>query len=161
MRGMPQMSNAEAIIFNETRVGGTTETRLSLTFNGPRTGIAAWLANPSPMGSLDYVSTDASGAAAAVVRSGGDIAGQLKGIAPQELSAVREALASSLGGEFAIALDGPLMPVPSWKLVAEVYNPQAAQAALQQAIAQYAAAPESANQKRLTTAQETFEGRTY
>ncbi len=161
MKGVPPMSNAEAVIFNETQVKGQMETRLSLTFNGPRTGIAAWLADPAPMGSLDYVSTDASAAAAAVVRSGGDIADQLKAIAPRELSAVREALASSLDGEFAIALDGTLMPVPSWKLVAEVYNPQAAEAALEKAVAQYATAPENAGHKPLTSSQETFEGRPY
>jgi hypothetical protein len=137
------------------------EARVSLDFNGPRTGIAALLASPAPMGSLDYVSPDASAAAAAVVPNGGAIVDQLKLISPRELSAVREALAGSLGGEFALAVDGPLIPVPSWKLIAEVYDPAAAQAALQKAVAGYTDDPANAGHKPLVTAQETFEGRTF
>ncbi|MGA7239175.1 MAG: FecR domain-containing protein [Bryobacteraceae bacterium] len=154
-------SNAESLIFNETQINGAMEARVSLDFNGPRTGIAASLASPAPMGSLDYVSPEASAAVAAVVPSSGVIVDQLKLIAPRELGAVREALAGSLGGEFAIAIDGPLMPVPSWKLIAEVYDPAAAQAALQQAVAGYANDPANAGHKPLVTAQETFEGRTF
>ena len=154
-------TNAESLIFNETQIDGAMEARVSLDFNGPRTGIAAWLASPAPMGALDYVSPEASAAAAEVVPDGGAIVDQLKLIAPKELSAVREALAGSLGGEFAIAVDGPLMPVPSWKLIAEVYDPAAAQAALQKAVAGYTDDPANAGHKPLVTAQETFEGRTF
>jgi hypothetical protein len=157
----PLSTNAESLIFNETQINGAMEARVSLDFNGPRTGIAAWLASPAPMGSLDYVSPDATAAAAAVVPDGGAIVDQLKLIAPKELGAVREALAGSLGGEFALAVDGPLMPVPSWKLIAEVYDPAAAQAALQQAVAGYTNDPSNAGHKPLIAAQETFEGRTF
>jgi len=85
----------------------------------------------------------------------------LKIIAPKELGAVREALAGSLGGEFAIAVDGPLMPVPSWKLIAEVYDPAAAQAALKQAVAGYTDDPANAGHKPLIFTQEAFEGRNF
>ena len=40
-------------------VDGTDERRASLGFDGPRTGMAARLAAPSPMGSLDYISPEA------------------------------------------------------------------------------------------------------
>jgi hypothetical protein len=33
---------------------------------------------------------------------------------------LREDLAATLGGDFAIAFDGPWLPTPSWKLVLEV-----------------------------------------
>lgn len=157
----PALANAQALIFNETQVNGVKEARVTVEFKGPRTGIAAWLASPAPMGALDYVSRDASAAVAAVVPDGAAIVDRLKMIAPEQLGAVRDALAGSLGGEFALALDGPLMPVPSWKLIAEVYDPAAAQAALQQAVASYTMDPRNAGHKPLTTAQETFEGRTY
>lgn len=155
------LANAQAIIFNETQNGAGKEARFTVDFKGPRTGIAAWLAAPAPMGSLDYVSRDASAAAAAVVPNGAAIVDQLKMLAPDELGGVRDALAQSLGGEFAIALDGPVMPVPSWKLIAEVYDPAAAQAALQKAASTYTDDPKNPGHKPLTTAQETFEGRTY
>ena len=53
------------------------------------------------------------------------------------------------------------MPVPSWKVVAEVYDPAAAQAALQKAVANYADDPANAGHKPLITAQETVDGRTF
>lgn len=155
------LANAQAFIFNETQRGDNKEARFTVDFKGTRTGIAAWLAEPAPMGSLDYVSGDASAAAAAVVPNGAAIVDQLKMLAPDELGAVRDALAQSLGGEFAIALDGPVMPVPSWKLIAEVYDASAAQAALQKAVSTYTDDPKNPGHKPLTTAQETFEGRTY
>ena len=36
---------------------------------------------------------------------------------------LRNDLAASLGGEAAVALDGPVLPVPSWKVIVEVYDP--------------------------------------
>ncbi len=36
---------------------------------------------------------------------------------------LREDLAATLGGEATFALDGPMLPVPSWKLIVEVYDP--------------------------------------
>jgi hypothetical protein len=37
---------------------------------------------------------------------------------------LKEDLARPLGGEFAVAVDGPVLPVPSWKLALEVTDPQ-------------------------------------
>jgi FecR protein len=159
------LGNAQSIILDETQVDGRMEARVSVAFDGPRAGIAGWLASPAPMGTLDYVSPESSLAAAFVVPSGVNIVDQLKVISPKELAPVREALAASLGGEFAIAVDGPIMPVPSWKVVAEVYDPAAAQAAIQQAVAKYATNAaqyqEESNRKPLTATQETVDGRTY
>jgi hypothetical protein len=36
---------------------------------------------------------------------------------------LREDFAAPLGGEFAFALDGPILPTPSWKMIFEVYDP--------------------------------------
>jgi ferric-dicitrate binding protein FerR (iron transport regulator) len=44
---------------------------------------------------------------------------------------LREDLAETLGGEFAVALDGPLLPIPAWKLVIEVEDPARLQTSLQ------------------------------
>lgn len=160
------LGNAQSLILDETQVGGRMEARVSVAFEGQRDGVAGWLASPAPMGALDYVSPESTLAAAFVVSNGADVVNQLKAISPQELAPVREAVAANLGGEFALAVDGPLVPVPSWKVVAEVYDPVAAQTAIQQAVAKYGADAaakyrEEANRKPLISTQETVDGRIY
>jgi hypothetical protein len=159
------LPNAQSFILDETQVDGRMEARLTVAFDGARTGIAGWLASPAPMGALDYVSPEASLAAAFVAPRGANIAERLEAISPKELAPVREALAASMGGEIALAVDGALVPVPSWKLIAEVYDPSAAQAAIEQAVARYAANAaqyqEPGNRKPLAATQEIVDGRTY
>ena len=53
------------------------EARASLGFDGPRTGMAAWLADPAPMGALDYVSPEATIVTAFVVKSPSTIVDEL------------------------------------------------------------------------------------
>ena len=111
-----------------------TETRAALTFNQTRRGIASWLAAPAPMGSLGYFSSDANLVAAFVVKSPVELLDELLALSPSlaaELAKaeaahgfnLRDDLAAPLGGEIALGLDGPLLPTPSWELVAEVYDP--------------------------------------
>jgi hypothetical protein len=47
---------------------------------------------------------------------------------------IRRDVAAALGGEFAFAFDGPIAPVPSWKLVIEVYDPRGLQSTLGQIV---------------------------
>ncbi len=54
-----------------------------------------------------------------------------------------------------------MIPVPSWKLIAEVYDPAAAQNALRDAVAQYNAQALKPGEKPLASSQESFEGRVY
>ena len=74
---------------------------------------------------------------------------------------VRDEVAGAFGSEFAIALDGPAFPIPSWKVVAEVYDPAGLQAALRSVI-------EVANRKAaeeglaaIELIEESAGGRTY
>ncbi|HEX8139807.1 MAG TPA: FecR domain-containing protein [Pyrinomonadaceae bacterium] len=122
---------------------GHTQSRASLTFNEQRRGIASWLAAPGPLGSLSYVSPDANVVAAFVVKEPtalvDDLLSFMETASPelrkdlQEMEAkrglnIRNDFAAPLGGEFAFAIDGPILPTPSWKMVFEVYD----QARLQQ-----------------------------
>ena len=50
-------------------------------------------------------------------------------------------LASAFGGEVTVALDGPLLPVPSWKIAAEVYYPDRLQSAMAKLVAAFNASP--------------------
>jgi hypothetical protein len=148
------------LIVGQQQISSRMETRAALDFGGPRQGIAAWLAPPSPFGALDYITSEATLAAAFVLA---DPAAVLDQILSRDLQGTesRQELAASLGGEFALALDGPPFPVPSWKLVAEVYNPARFQKALEKSVAEYNRAAAATGAKRLRTAQETTGGRTY
>jgi hypothetical protein len=70
---------------------------------------------------------------------------------------VREDLAASLGGEILVAMDGPALPVPSWKLVAEVYDP----VKLQWAIERFVEAFNRESGKSAEVIKETLNGRLY
>jgi hypothetical protein len=121
-------------------------TRALLSFTGPRRGIASWLAAPAPMGALSFVSPGAQAVGAFVLKSPALVLDDVLNIAEskgpralqefQDLESklslrIREDLAEALGGEFALALDGPLLPTPAWKVVHEVYDPARVQTALQ------------------------------
>jgi hypothetical protein len=113
-----------------------------LSFIEDRKGIAAWLDEPAPMGSLQFVSPQSSGLVSAVFRDPEDMLSDLQPMFGAEfnqgLADFREQtgldliadVAAPLGGEFTLALDGPILPTPSWKLILEVYD----QARLEQSI---------------------------
>src|SRR5262249_39982451 len=130
--------DAEHLIVEAREEDGQLRDRGVLTFDQPRRGVASWLAAPGPMGGLRFVSQDASLAAGFVVKDPAalveDAYGLFRASYPdfdrrlEEFSSktgidvVRD-IAAPLGGEFAFALDGPVLPVPAWKLVAEVHDP--------------------------------------
>ena len=162
----PQLNGVRYIIAEQKEVDHQMEASATVGFDGPRTGIAAWLAEPSPMGALDYVSPDATLVTAFVVKNPAAIVDETLALAQRSPAAaakaladarqqagfdVRSDLAASLGGEFAVALDGPAFPVPSWKLVAEVYDPARFEATVQKVAKAY----------NLRTSQETADGHTY
>jgi hypothetical protein len=134
------------LVFERKQVGEAARTEAVLAFDGAPRGIASWLAAPAPMGALDFVSPSAQVAAAFVAKSPALIFDDLVSIsmgAPGARSAelealeskldlhIREDLAETLGGEFALALDGPLLPTPAWKVVVEVADPARLQSSLE------------------------------
>lgn len=117
---------------------GKSFNRAVLSFNDTSHGIASWLAAPGPMGALKFISPDASVVAAFVVKEPvalvDDLLSALNTVDPkfsEHLGQfqtetglnIRDDFAAPLGGEFAFAVDGPLLPTPSWKMVFEVYDP--------------------------------------
>ncbi len=133
-------------IIGERKVkGDVTENRLVVTFDQPRQGLASWLAEPAPMGSLDFVSGNASFAAAFLMRDPSLVVEELFAMAGATSGSFDNGLAefeaetginlqddflAALGGEFAVAFDGPIVPIPSWKMVLEVYDAGRLQATL-------------------------------
>jgi hypothetical protein len=158
------------------QTGGRVVGSATLGFDGPRTGLAAQLADPSPMGSLDYISPDALAVLGFVVKDPGDIVDRALGILQGSVAAaqqslaeerqqkgfdIRDDLAASLGGEFAVAMDGSLMPVPSWKLVSEVYNPERFEATLERFVAAHNQETAKTGKPAIVTGQEVVDGHTY
>jgi ferric-dicitrate binding protein FerR (iron transport regulator) len=134
------------LIVERKDVGGRARSQALMTFAGPRRGLASWLAAPAPMGSLEFFSPNAQVVAAFVSKSPALVLDDVLAVgaaqdarARQHLSEIesrldlrlREDVAATLGGEFAVALDGPLLPTPSWKAVVEVNDPARLQASLQ------------------------------
>ncbi len=138
------------LILESKVVADESHTQAVLAFVGARRGIASWLAAPAPMGALDFVSPHAQGAAAFVFKAPSlvfdDVAGLITSGDPgarDDLArleskldlSLREDLVATLGGEFALALDGPLLPTPALKVVVEVYDPARLQASLELLVA--------------------------
>ncbi|HEX8844685.1 MAG TPA: FecR domain-containing protein [Pyrinomonadaceae bacterium] len=126
-------------VVEQKETEGKTNSRAMLTFKEERRGIASWLAAPGPMGTLNFISPDANIVTAFVVRKPDalveELLGYLETSSPnmrqdlKQLEAasglkLREDFAAPLGGEFAFAIDGPILPTPSWKMVFEVYDQQ-------------------------------------
>jgi hypothetical protein len=133
-------------------VGGKTETRAALTFASERHGVASWLAAPASMGALDFISPNASMVNAVVIKNPRSIMEELFQMIgasdanfPQDLAkfeakagvSVLDDITAPLGGEFAVAMDGPMLPTPRWKLVFEVYDPATLQATLVKLVASF------------------------
>jgi hypothetical protein len=128
--------DAEYLIFERTEDADGASFRADLSFDQPRRGITGWLSAPAPMGAAEFISPDAAFAAAAVVKRPEEVVAEALSWAtdlPQsqaagEIEALRS-LSVTMGGDVAIALDGPVLPVPSWKFAIEIYDPSGFQAA--------------------------------
>jgi hypothetical protein len=128
---------------------GKTHTQATVSFNDSQRGIPAWLAAPGPMGSLEYISPNANVVAGFVVKNPvsmvDDMIGVLETVSPELRTNLdklqnehglnlRNDIAAPLGGEFAFAIDGPILPTPSWKLVFEVNDPAHLQQTLERVV---------------------------
>ena len=125
------------LIAEHREANGIPQNHLNLQFSGTRQRVASWLASPAPIGSLDFVSPNAAIAVAALSKDPAAIADDIMEMASQSKGSnaswseidsklqisVRDDLMANLGGDFLIALDGPVLPTPSWKLVIEVNDP--------------------------------------
>ena len=136
-------------VLDQKDTNGKTHTQATLSFNDANRGIPSWLAAPGPMGSLEYISPDANVVAGFVVKNPvtlvDDLLGVLESVSPDlrknldKLQSdhglnLRDDIAAPLGGEFAFAIDGPILPTPSWKLVFEVNDPAHLQQTLERVV---------------------------
>jgi hypothetical protein len=139
-------SDVKYLILERKDVNGQTKNQATLSFRNDRRGLASWLAAPGPMGSLEFVSPDASLAASFVIKNPGallrellaegearnpELAQHLDEFQSKSGVNVINDLADPLGSDLTFAIDGPLLPLPSWKLAVEVYSPDRLQWAIE------------------------------
>ena len=139
------LGDVQYLIAEHRETNGVPANHLNLQFAGTRQRIASWLASPAPIGSLDFVSPNAAVAVATLTKDPADIADDLMAMSSQaeggnggwsEADAklqisIRDDLMANLGGDFLFAIDGPVLPTPSWKMVIEVTGPDALENALE------------------------------
>lgn len=163
------------LIVERKDVAGKTENLATLNFSGRRGGMAAWLAEPAPMGTLDFVSPSATLAVSMVLRQPQWMLGDLFRYARTQdprfddemdrlsremgVQPVQD-LAQPLGGEMTFAIDGPILPLPSWKLAIEVYDAPRLQWAIERIVHNLNADPKCAD-CNLQLVKEQVDGRTF
>lgn len=163
-------------VLDQKDTNGKTHTQASLSFNDTQRGIPSWLAAPGPMGSLEYISPDANVVAGFVVKNPvslvDDLLGVLETVSPdlrKNLDKqqsdhgldIRKDIAAPLGGEFAFAIDGPILPTPSWKLVFEVNDPAHLQQTLERVVGEVNKEAAKIGRAGLTWEQTDIGGRVY
>lgn len=141
--------NMKSFVLDQKDSEGKTHTRAVLSYAEANRGVTSWLAQPAPMGSLEYISPDANVVAGFVVKDPtalvDDLLGVLNKVSPdlnKKLATLqsdhgldlRKDFAAPLGGEYAFAIDGPILPMPSWKLVFEVNDPAHLQQAFEHVV---------------------------
>jgi hypothetical protein len=143
--------NMTSFVLDQKDTGGKTHTRAVLSYNQSDHGITSWLAQPAPMGSLEYISPDANLVAGFAIKNPtaviDDLLGVIGNVCPdlnkhlEDLEKnhglnLRNDFAAPLGGEYAFAIDGPILPTPSWKLVLQVNDPVHLQQTIEQVVSE-------------------------
>ncbi len=165
------IDNAQHLLLEQKTLGGVSHHRASATFQEVRQGIASWLAAPAPMVGLEFVSPEAKLVTGVVFKDPAamlDDVFSIAGSVPEGLReaeerfgfSVRDDLAASIGGEMVFALDGPLLPTPSWKVIVEIYDPARLQWALEQALAEANTHLAEKGEEALVLEQTEMNGRT-
>ncbi len=148
----PGFEDVRYLTMQHRDVNGKTASQAALSFASDRQGVASWLAAPASMGSLDFVSPEASMVTSVVIKNPKNILEELfqsigSGDADfsqhmsefQSKSGVRviDDIAAPLGGEVTMAFDGPILPTPRWKLIFEVYDAATLQATIGKLVDSY------------------------
>ncbi len=170
-------SQVKHVFFDQRSVQGAEENEVTLTFRGPRTGLASWLADGGSGGAAEYISSDAVFASYVSIREPrqlyDELVAQLAKLEPTLNSNLAEAeaklgvnfgtdLAAAFGTESAFALDGLSVTGPVWMMTMLVNDPIAIDNSIRKLADAFNAqlGPED-QAKRVTLQQETVDGRVW
>jgi hypothetical protein len=170
------ISDLRALVAEQKTIGGRLQNRATFHFAGERQGFASWLGAPAPMGALDFVTPEASLTACLAIQSptiliddlfqyvqssDSNASAELFSLQSELGVDLRNDLAASFGHEFLFALDGPVLPKPSWKVVAEVQDPVRLQGALTRLVDGISRKRMAQGKPGLVLTQEATGGQTY
>jgi hypothetical protein len=169
------LTSADRLVVEQKQVSGKTVTSAQLNFNGNRAGAAAWLASPAAMGAIGFVSPQAYGVVSVITKDAVTIVDEVLRYGQQfqngqdELQEfqretgidIRRDLAEPLGGEFLLAMDGPFLPTPSWKAVAEVYNSARLQNTIERLVVEINSHAAKSGEPGVTLSSEAAGGQIY
>ncbi|MBI2687289.1 MAG: FecR domain-containing protein [Acidobacteria bacterium] len=173
MKRAPELLGANQVkyAFVEQRtVQGVEENEATVTFTGPRTGVASWLAEPGSAGSTEYASADAVAVFSAATRNPRQIVEELTGLVPGIADSLREMetktgvniandLAAALGTDFTLSLETAAVPIPGWFAAIEVYQPATLNAAIARLVDAYNR--EASAERKVVLKQEVADGRQW
>lgn len=165
------------LFLEQREVQGVEENEVTLTFKGPRMGMASWLASTGSGGAAEYLSADAVFAIYAATREPSqlfqELTAQLSRLNPSAGGAFAEVdaklgagfandLASAFGTESAFAVEGISATGPVWVLAALVNNPSIIDKSVTRLVEVFNAELAPENQaKRITLSRETVDGRIW
>jgi type IV pilus assembly protein PilA len=131
-------ADVKYLVWEHKTVAGRSIVQTELSFTGPRRGVAAWLAKPGPMGSLDFASPNSVMLSSVLLTNPGQIFQDVKAIAtasnPNAFAALatfeqavklnlKDDLLSQLGGELMVEFVSAAPPKPVWRAALRVTDP--------------------------------------
>jgi type II secretory pathway pseudopilin PulG len=158
-------TDVKYLVWGHKKVAGQAISEAELSFTGPRRGMAAWLATPSPLGSLDFVSPKAMLAIALVLTSPAQIFEDVKLTAGNSNSgpfatlaqfekllnlSLKDDVLSHLGGEITAELDDIAAPKPVWKVILRIDDSNHLQQTLNTLLAVAHLVPEQVTDGKVT-----------
>ncbi len=161
------------LFLEQKSAGSASENSALLTFNGPREGLASWLASPAATSAGEYISSEALVAGAFTTRNPrqlfDSVMDTLSKMAPESIGHLREFeqktgvnfandIVSALGTDYAYAVETPTLPIPGWIAAAEVYQQASLDSALRRFVDAY---NREETTHKLVLATETASGRTW
>jgi hypothetical protein len=168
--------NLKYFVLDQKSNAGKTHTQATVSFSESQKGLPSWLAAPGPTGSLEYISPDANVVAGFVVKDPvklvDDLLGVMETVSPDLRKTldkqqaergldIRKDIAAPLGGEFAFAIDGPILPTPAWKMVFEVNDSNHLQQTLERVVGEVNKEAARFGKAGLVWEQVEIAGRTY
>jgi type IV pilus assembly protein PilA len=148
-------ADVKYLVWEHKDVAGQASSEAELTFNGPRRGVASWIAEPAPLHSLEFVARNAVIVSAVRLKNFADIFDDVKELAaaqkPNPLDSIAQMeqamninlaeLLQHFDGEITFAM-GDMQTDPAWTAIARVNDAEGLQRTLNKLLTAMSVRPE-------------------